>query len=192
MQQRRQAAAFSDPLRVRVLMLCAGQESSLSGLQKKLNVPLNTLHYHVRRLLDAGLLLVSRTEPRAGRAIRHYRSVAESFLVPQDHLPELPSEKRSSELRRSLRNELGRGDEHHLLYSAGPEGKVLIRLTPQGRSPAARGMELWRLIKLSPKQRALLAGELNELLERYVGLPQEAGSEDFLVHGAFAPALRTS
>ena len=188
----RQAAAFSDPLRVRILMLCAGQESSLSGLQNRLKEPLNTLHYHVTRLLEAGLLLVSRTEPRAGRAIRYYRSAAESFLVPQDHLPELPSEKRSSELRQSLKNELSRGDEHHLLYSAGPGGKVLVRLTPQGGSPAARGMELWRLMKLSPKQRARLAGELNELLERFARSPQEAASEDYLVHAAFAPALRTS
>jgi DNA-binding transcriptional ArsR family regulator len=191
-QHPRHAAAFSHPLRLRILMLCAAQESSLSELQKKLNVPLNRLDYHVRRLLEAGLLLVSRTEPRAGRAIRYYRSAAKSFLVPQDRLPELPSERRSSELRQSLSNELGRGDERHVLYSAGPEGKVLVRLTPQGGSPSARGMELWRLMKLSSKQRALLGRELNQLLERYAGSPQEAGSESYLVHAAFAPAIRTS
>lgn len=184
-----QAAAFSDPLRVRALMLCAREESSLSGLQKRLNVPVNKLHYHVSRLLEAGLLVVSRTEPRAGRAIRYYRSAAESFLVPQDHLPELPSEKRSSELRASLRNEHGRGDGHHLLYSAGPGGKLLVRLTPEAGSRRARGMELWRLMKLGPKQRASFARELNELLECYATSPREPGAEDFLVHAAFAPAI---
>ena len=184
--------AFGNPFRVRVLMLCAGRDRSLSDLQSSLKVPLNKLHYHVSRLLEAGLLLVNRAEPRAGRAIRHYKSVAESFVVPQDRLPELPSDKLSSELRRSLAKEQGRTDEGVLLYSAGAEGKVLVKLTPREQSAPSRGMELWRLMKLGPTERTNLARELNELLERYSGLCPQAGRESFLVHAAFAPASEKS
>jgi hypothetical protein len=50
-------------------------------------------------------------------------------------------------------------------------------------------MELWRMIKLSPAQRASLAKELSDVLERYTIDPPEVGAEPFLVHAAFAPAL---
>ena len=184
--------AFANPLRVRVLMLCAGRERSLSDLQRSVSVPLNKLHYHVSRLLESGLLLVNRAEPRAGRAIRYYQAVAGSFVVPQDRLPELPSDKLSSELRRSLAKEQGRTDEGVLLYSAGAEGKVLVKLTPREQSTPSRGIELWRLIKLGPTERTNLTRELNELLERYSALAARAGGESFLVHAAFAPANERS
>jgi hypothetical protein len=185
---RDQAAAFSHPLRVRVLMLCASDESSLSALHKRLEVPISKLHYHVSRLVEERLLLVSRTEPRAGRGIKYYRSAAESFIVPQDQLAELPSDKWSAQLRQSLRNEQGRSDERMLHYTAGPNGKVLVKLLHSERSGPSRGIELWRLMQLSGKQRTSLARELGELLERYAASSPEAGAESFLVHAAFGPA----
>jgi hypothetical protein len=62
-----QTAAFSNPLRVRVLMACAFEECGPSALQRLTEAPLAKLHYHVGRLLAAELLTVSRTQPRSRR-----------------------------------------------------------------------------------------------------------------------------
>jgi len=87
---------------------CGPAEHSLSELQRMLAMPLPKLHYHVRRLLDAGLLTVSRTQPRAGRPVQFYRAVAERFLVPLDASPALPGDGLAAELRQLLSDELGR------------------------------------------------------------------------------------
>lgn len=183
-----QARAFSNPLRVRILMLCTNDESSLSILRKRLGMPLSKLHYHVSRLLDTGLLVVSRTERRPGRPIRYYRSTAKSFVVQQGHLAELPSDKWSSELRESLSLEHGRSNEL-LHYSSTADGKILVKLEPDRSPMQSRGMELWRLMRLGAKERASLAQELKQLLDRYAGSAAAPGAPTFLVHAAFAPAL---
>jgi DNA-binding transcriptional ArsR family regulator len=183
-----QATAFENPLRARVLIACGAEERSLSDLRRLLGVPLPKLHYHVARLLDAKLLTVIRTQPRAGRPVRFYRAVAERFLVPQESLPALPSEAWLAELRRSLHDEIGRAGEVALLYGPGAAAGTfqvrLIRPEPVGLS---RSIELWRILKLTPRQRTALAKELAEVLERHAKAKPESGAESFLAHAAFAP-----
>lgn len=72
---------FDDRVR-RVLAPFVGQECSASRAADRLGMPLNSLLYQVRRLLNAELLTVVREERRAGRAVRHYRAAAERFIVP--------------------------------------------------------------------------------------------------------------
>lgn len=183
-----QTAAFENPLRARVLVACGAAERSLSDLRRLLGVPLPKLHYHVSRLLDANLLTVSRTQPRGGRPVRFYRAIAERFLVPQESLPALPSETWLAELRRSLHDEIGRAGEVALLYGPGPdEGSFQVRLIRPEPVGPSRGMDLWRVLKLTPRQRAMLAKELAEVFERHAKAEPEPGAETFLAHAAFAP-----
>jgi hypothetical protein len=43
--------------------------------------------HHVQKFLQAGILKQTRTQARAGRAIRYYRTVADQFLIPTRVLP---------------------------------------------------------------------------------------------------------
>jgi DNA-binding transcriptional ArsR family regulator len=183
-----QVAAFENPLRARVLVACGAAERSLSDLGRLLGMPLPKLHYHVGRLLEAKLLAVSRTQPRGGRPVRFYRAVAERFVVPQESLPALPSEGWLAELRRSLHDEIGRAGEVALVYGPGPEeGTFQVRLIRPEPTGAPRSMELWRILQLTPRQRAALAKELAEVLERHAKAAPQPGAETFLAHAAFAP-----
>jgi len=54
-----------------------GRSNTVKGAATELGEPLGAVHYRVGKLLE-----VTRTEPRRGRAIRHYRSVADAFFIP--------------------------------------------------------------------------------------------------------------
>ena len=182
------AAAFENPFRVRVLIACGQRERSLSDLRGLFGASYARLHHHVARLLAAKLLVVSRTQPRAGRPVQFYRAVAERFVVPQDSLPALPSEVWSAELRQSLQDEVGRAGEAALLYAPGDkEGTCEVRLLRPEPSGPPRGMELWQVVRLAPRQRAALAKELAETLARYAKAEPEAGADAYWVHAALAP-----
>ena len=183
----KQALAFANPMRVRVLMACASEEQSLTALQRRLKVPLQRLHYHVGRLLAVKLLAVSRLQHRAGRAIKFYRAVGDSFVVPSHSLSEMPGDAMTAQLRKSLREEESRASEHALLYAAGPGGKVLVKRVPAEPTASARSLELWRIMRLSAHQRQSLARELCAVLERYSAAKPELGADVFLAHAAFAP-----
>jgi len=50
--------------------------------------------YRVKTFLRAGLLYVAREERRAGRPVKHYRSVADAFFIPFDRTPYAGLEER--------------------------------------------------------------------------------------------------
>jgi hypothetical protein len=58
------------------------RESTVTDAAIFLNCNANSLLARVRRFLSCGLLEVARTVPRAGRAVRVYRSTADLFFVP--------------------------------------------------------------------------------------------------------------
>lgn len=182
-----QATAFHNPLRCRLLMACSRREASLAQLSKALGIPLPKLHYHVGRLLDAGLLEVSRTEARAGRPIRYYRAIAEQFLVPQSLLPASPSEAWAEGVRQSIRDENSRNPEVSLLYASDPEGRFYVRRIQTDPTVVPRTFARWYKLNLNVRQRGALAQELSDLLERYARVAPEKGAEPYWVHGALAP-----
>lgn len=179
-----QAAAFANDLRCRLLLACTARERSLSDLRGELRQPLAKLHYHVGRLLEAGLVTVSRIEPRAGRPIRFYRAVAERFLVPQESLAELPGERWAAELRELLQRSRG---PVRLRYGADASGRMTVNLVRTEEDAQPRNFEAWRILSLSARQRATLAKDLAEVLERYAEAEPEAGALPYLTHAAFAP-----
>jgi DNA-binding transcriptional ArsR family regulator len=179
---RAQAAALENPLRARLLMACVAGERSLTDLQRFAGQTLPKLHYHVTRLLDGGLLRVSREQKRGGRPIRYFRAVADSFLVPQEFLGELPGEAMAVELRNLLQR--SRGDVS-LRYAADERGGFRMTLVRDEAGPSPRALELWQIFRLTRQQRDELAKELKDLFERYS--KAEGGSEALLAHAAFAP-----
>lgn len=81
-QDRNQAALLTDPVRVRFLYPFLGRESTVGEAAEALGTSTNSMLYRVRRMARAGLLHVVEERPRAGRAIKVYRSVHDGYRVP--------------------------------------------------------------------------------------------------------------
>jgi DNA-binding transcriptional ArsR family regulator len=180
---RAQVAALENQLRARLLIACAAEERSLSDLQCMTGEALPKLHFHVTRLLSAGLLEVSRQQPRAGRSIRLFRAVADRFVIPQELLGQLPGDAMAAELRDLLQRSRRAVSLH---YARDPSGNFAIKLVPEESDAPPAGMELWQVFKLNRTQRQALAKELMELFQRYKSIEQ-SGGETILAHAAFAP-----
>jgi DNA-binding transcriptional ArsR family regulator len=74
--------AMSHPLRVRILRLCGDRELTNKELAGRLGVDPGTAHYHVRQLVEAGLLepAAVRTGP-SGALEKPYRSTGRSWWL---------------------------------------------------------------------------------------------------------------
>jgi hypothetical protein len=182
-----EAAALDHPVRSRLLMACALRDRCLTELSRELGQPLPKLHYHVGRLVDSGLLRPSGIEPRAGRPIRYYRAIAESFLISLADMAEPVSEGLARELRRSLAEQANRR-ELSLLYHTDEAGRYRVRLIdPDGQGRRSRAFDYWKVLRLTPEQRVALGTELAAVISRYEA--SSSGGELFFVHAAFAPKL---
>ena len=58
------------------------KSNTVSNAAGLLKVDISSLLYRVKQMRALGLLEVTRIETRAGRAVRHYRSVRDEFFVP--------------------------------------------------------------------------------------------------------------
>ncbi|WP_221088970.1 ArsR/SmtB family transcription factor [Deinococcus aquaedulcis] len=58
------------------------RERRVGDVARELGVSKTAVLYRVRQFLRLGLLEVTRTEPRAGRAIRYYRATSRGYFVP--------------------------------------------------------------------------------------------------------------
>lgn len=79
-----QAAIIAEPSRALFLRPFLGRDCTVSEAAHQLGVTPNAMLYRVRRMATAGLLEVVREEPRAGRAVKIYRSSHDGYLVPMD------------------------------------------------------------------------------------------------------------
>ena len=76
------AALLLNPAKSQYLERLMQREWSIAALSAELTHDLSSVHYHVGQLVKHGLVCVTRTEKRAGRAVKYYRASAASFFVP--------------------------------------------------------------------------------------------------------------
>jgi DNA-binding transcriptional ArsR family regulator len=77
-----EAKALAHPLRARILRLCAQQELTNKQLADRLGVQPGTVFYHVRLLLESGLLQPAEVRTGASGALeKPYRSTAASWWL---------------------------------------------------------------------------------------------------------------
>ncbi len=166
-------------------MACAKKERSLADLSRSFGQPIQKLHFHVMKLMDAKLLSVSRVERRPGRPIRYYKAVSDAFLLSQEAMKPSVSSQFAKELRQSL--ESARPSDVSVLYSVDDRGRIIVRAIPAKPKPA-RAQEFWTIVRLSTAQREMLAAEMKDLIARYgAASAGSRGAELLLVHAAFAP-----
>jgi DNA-binding transcriptional ArsR family regulator len=77
----RQIKAFTDPLRVRVLVVLAERAATNQQVADALGEPQAKVLYHIRFLLDIGLLKLVDTRIKGGNVEKYYRAVARSFSI---------------------------------------------------------------------------------------------------------------
>lgn len=81
------AAALMNPRTLRQLEPFLNCERTVLEAARESGVKPNTMLARVKRFVALGLLVVAREVPRAGRAVKIYRTSAESFFVPYEITP---------------------------------------------------------------------------------------------------------
>ena len=76
------AALLLNPAKSQYLERLMQREWTVAALSADLAHDLSSVHYHVGQLVRHDLVCVTRTQKRAGRAVKHYRASAASFFVP--------------------------------------------------------------------------------------------------------------
>jgi DNA-binding transcriptional ArsR family regulator len=74
-----QLKAFTDPLRIRILVALAERAATNQQLADMLGVPQANVLYHLRFLLKVGLILLVDTQVKGGNVEKYYRAVARTF-----------------------------------------------------------------------------------------------------------------
>lgn len=145
------------------------------------------LDYHVGRRRASGLLRQSRTEARAGRPIRYYRAIAESFLISWADMAKPLADGWSRGLRQSLAEQAYRR-ELSLLYPSDEVGRMRVRLIdPEGHGRRSGAFDDWKALRLTAEQRLARGQEMAALITRYE--TPATGGELYFVHAAFSPKI---
>ena len=188
-------------LKVFMLQTCSLQEAA-----EKLKTPDHKLYYPVRRMHSLGLLEVAHESKRQGRAIKHYRSSATSYLVPfrlspfaslEDFIAQGEIAWSRQLLKEQARAYLERHDLRDISLNVWLEdGLLMHELVPQSREHPSLGtagsfsdvshvIALWDTrFYLSEEDVQNLASEVLQVLERYQA--KQSGSRR-LLRFAIAP-----
>lgn len=210
----RAARFVADAKASRFLEPFMGRERTASAVAAELGVNVSSVLYRIDQLLDLGLLQVARTEPRRGRAVKHYRAVADEFFVPfeltdAETLGALGS-RSAGELKhlletslgaayeaigrtfegggvRLMRDQKGRIDRTLAHEAAAAEATSFPELALTARAPA-----LWDqhcTLDLTEAEAKALQRELSEVFGRYY---RRAGGDrrPYIVRLALAPIRR--
>lgn len=204
-RDRRAAELLADPDTLRQLEPFLGRPCSVSEAARRSGASPNTTLRRVQRFVDAGLLEVARELPRAGRAIKLYRTVAEVFFVPFEATPAESLEAALAERDAYHERQLRRGVVRARLDAIGvwgtriyrdAEGRLQVQTalgpdanatTLDDQGPAA--LSAWRdRVRLDFEDAKRLQRELFALLLRYQRLGAETGgAQRYVVRVAMAP-----
>lgn len=75
------ARALFSPVRLSILLELAIGERTLTQLAETLKLAPSTVHYHIRKLMELGLVEVSRVEQRGNLTIKYYRLAEEEHSL---------------------------------------------------------------------------------------------------------------
>jgi len=145
-----QARLLSDPASFRFFEPFVARERSVTAAAEEVGCPLDTMLYRAKTFVKAGLLQVSRLEKRAGRPIKHYRSVHDAYFIPFEVTPYAGLEERVREHHRA-KEETVVSAAAKLLRDFGHEGYEFYRHTESDTvwsNSAARRGELSDTLRL--------------------------------------------
>jgi len=90
-----QIKVLSNASRLQVMALLLDEERTISELAEEIDITPQTAHHHVHKLLDAGLIHVSREETH-GNIVKRYYAVEEEWLNSSEVWDDLAIEDKKS------------------------------------------------------------------------------------------------
>ena len=176
-----QARLLTHPESLRLLEPFIGFERSATQAAQKLGCSVERLLYRIKQFEQSGLLRETRREPRAGRPIRYFRTVADGFRIPFRLTPFADLEAliaHQSGRYDRLRHRAGARNAHEKLG----DGRIIYREASSGElcaesasfSRTVRGdlnqkevaNDVADIVNLEPGQARMFANELNDLYKR--------------------------
>ena len=145
-----QARLLSDPESFRFFEPFIARELSATVAAEEVECNLDTMLYRIKTFVKAGLLQVSSLEKRAGRPIKHYRSVHDAYFLPFEVTPYAELEERMREHHRAQEAVILPATAK-LLRDSGLEGYEFYRHSESGKvwgNAASRSGELSDTLKL--------------------------------------------
>lgn len=197
------AKVLIDPGSLRLLAPFIGRTLSVTEAAELSGEKPNTTLKRVRRFVELGLLEVKAELARAGRPIKLYGAVADTFFVPFEATDAESLEEALAERDRLFEELLRRNVVKARLDTMGAWGTRIYRdargrlqvqtaLTPRSnvtsldpQAPAV--LSAWRdSLTLDFEDAKALQRELFDLLQRYLA---KSGAQRYVVHLAMAPVL---
>ena len=182
----RAAEALADHRGREMLMLFAPEPRTIGEAAAASGIELRRLHHHVGRLCAAGLVRVVGERRRAGRPMKLYRAVSDSFFVRDELLGRPFMQSLADELAQSILGESfssGRG----ILYTIDANGDGQAERIDEEDAPG-KAISLFFLARIRPTDLPALKEELRAVIERFEK-PALSDARPYIVHAAAAPQL---
>ncbi len=201
------ARVLNTPSAFRMLSPFLGSENTVGGAAKQLGMSNVKMFRQVKRFLNLGFLEVSRLETRAGKAIKHYRTVSPGFFVPYALLPSETLEVEflvqntfweqqlaraigaiSSDAMRDAGAYFFRHDNGNLRKVTGRKGG--LNVLPEQVSPNPSQTPIWSdwsVVMLEPEAAQALFDDMTKLFRHYQTLHQAHLGRPYLMRTAMAP-----
>lgn len=201
-QDAKQARLLSDVKTRAYFEPFLAREMTVSAAAREVSCSLHAMLYRVRVFLKAGLLRITREEARAGRPIKHYRSVHNAYFIPLEMTPFAELEERLNVqfapsvtlLTRSwshLLREIGqhgrrlyRDDAGFIFSDSGEEGQPFSDYRSLD-FPAA--FDFFLELHLPQEEAKRLQLELVELYKRYLPYREKRGDKAYIFQAALVP-----
>jgi predicted transcriptional regulator len=180
-------------------------EQTLKEAAEILDLSLSQLYPRVQRLEKLGLLHVTKTEARAGRAVKYYRVVAEEFFIANDvvsleSLHEKLDASRSQQLWRSIYAASFPATSDHpdwgmrIFYHS--QGGFVMQATWSDKQDwdildeqHVVMLPFWYHAKLSRERARAMQRELHDVFFKYINTQDEEG-ETYILRVAMAPLAK--
>ena len=211
------AQVITDPQARRFLEPFVAQEQTVSAVAAELGVHMSSVLYRVRQFVRLGLLQETRAEPRKGRPVRYYRSVADGFYAPFAATPLVTQETLSPHTFGAFQQRLNESVGQAWLAAAGEQQTLGVHLfrnesgtlgqnvvpDPDLEQPtrffgqllepdAPAVWDTWGNLELSKEDAKALQREIASLLGRYYPKVKETGGDTYIVRLAMAPQHKRS
>jgi hypothetical protein len=198
---------LNNPITFRFLKPFLDHENTVGIAAKMAGITNVQMFRHVQQFLLLGLLEITRLEARAGKAIKHYRSVAPGFFVPFELLP---SETLEAELlaqddfwqqrlargmgaiARDAMNSAGsyifRNDQGDIRKVTGRSDG--LNVLPENVSPNPHLTPVWSdwsVVMLEPEDAREFYQDMAELFKRYKARHARMKGRPYLMRTAMAP-----
>lgn len=173
-------------------------EQSLGTAAAELDRRPSSVAYWVSRFVQAGLLIVAREQPRAGKAIPFYRAAADEFQVPFDAMPKGSREEFLHGARKMMVGEFASAVERaaRTHYAEGlrivghPRRGMSISFiepTDNSRSPVT---EWWGKVSLTKAEADDLQDEMEAIVKRFSNDRPGEGRSRYVMMVGIAPTKR--